>query len=401
MGGRKWIGLLLGISLLFGAPVPALADHDDGVYELASIAMWNEARLDVVVVPPNHGQIYNPDKGLLNGSDPNELGPFNSYLAAIEDSIDAWDKAIAAFAADRLAQNYEATVYVVGRDQIPQEVLMNPDILVVTDENGGGSLGTAIRLPTCVVRVAKFNIFSFSYADMYNVTAQEFGHCLGLRHVGGQGGIDPTSELKHPEHDVMNGFYTHLPGEAGTHLHCISNLDIFSLEGAFELGNPNAPNNLGNTVIAYMPVDLYGDTCIGPPDDWRERMPNLIYEGGVTVRSEIDKPSSGDSIKVKRLKTVSGTASSSGTRPFKVEVAISRLEPDGNCAWWDDLDKRFVVRDCYSPVWEESGGSLWWKYRLEGRLPRGDYTVWSRVVEPYNHEVDFEPGRNRIEITLI
>ena len=190
----------------------------------------------------------------------------------------AWDAGINTLGADWLKEYYEPSVYVLGRDDVPQDVLTAPDILVVTDENEGPSLGTSAWAKTghvhtpCFVRMSMAELVSFTYADMYNVTAQEYGHCLGVKHVGLQGGVDPTSEQKHPEHDVMNGFYTHTIGMPGTHLHCVSNLDIRALEHVFDYKLAySAVLNLGVEGVTYMPVSAYGDTCAHPPADWREQ----------------------------------------------------------------------------------------------------------------------------------
>jgi hypothetical protein len=101
-------------------------------------------------------------------------------------------------------------------------------------------------------------IESFTYADMFNVNAQEYGHCLGLQHVGSQGGADPTSEQKHPEHDVMNGFYADNVGAKGTHLHCVSNMDVKGLDFVFSV-----LTGTGYDYTVYMAVDKYRTTCGG------------------------------------------------------------------------------------------------------------------------------------------
>ncbi len=231
----------------------ALADHEDGFYELPALDMWTKSRLTVVIVPPNHGQIANGD-GILNGGDPNEATPFNSYLRAVEDSIEEWNLGIRMFGSKRLKRTFRADVYVLGRDQIPPQA--KPDILVVTDENKGPVLGFALRTEPCVVNNSKMFIQSFTYADMYNVNAQEYGHCLGLQHVGSQGGADPTSSRKHPEHDVMNGFYADPVGAKGTHLHCVSNLDVEGLEYTFATLSRSFQQ-----YVVQMPEEEYTNTC--------------------------------------------------------------------------------------------------------------------------------------------
>ena len=256
MRSRAVLTVLLTALVAVSFPLPSRADHEgDGYYEIPALQQWAETQLNVLVIPPNHGQLFTEETGVVNNGDPNELTPFNTYLKAVENAIAAWDEAIDVLGPDWLKEAYDVDVYVLGRDtDIPQEALTDPDILVVTDESEGLSLGTAVRVIPCVVRMSKIEIYSFTYADMYNVTAQEFGHCLGLSHVGSQGGVDPTSEQKHPEHDVMNGFYTHFVGSAGTHLHCISNLDILGLEFVFSHRNPSPLPSGGGSVTIYLPA---------------------------------------------------------------------------------------------------------------------------------------------------
>ena len=264
---KKFLLSCAGVAVLVGLlPGVAAADHDDGVYEMPARAIWDTAELDVLIVPPNHGQLYNQDKGALNGGDPNELTPFNTYLKAIEASIAEWHKGVQMFGSDLLKESFATNLYVLGRDTVPPAVLMDPDIVLVTDETKLAVLGFALYTEPCIVNNSKMMIYSFSYADMYNVNGQEFGHCLGLGHVGSQGGVDPTSDAKHPEHDVMNGFYTHAIGAKGNHLHCVSNLNVRGLDFVFsDLSGRGAPG------IVYATVDEYGTTCDPPPPPPRKR----------------------------------------------------------------------------------------------------------------------------------
>jgi len=243
--------------LVGGIPAMALADHEDGIYELPAQDDWSKAQLTVYVVPPTHGQLYNGN-GPLAGGDPNEVTPFqNSYLRAIEDSIEEWKRGIRMFGSRALKKRFKTSVYVLGRDPLPDQ--SQPDILVVTDENKGPVLGFALGTKPCIVNNSQMFIRSFTYADMYNVMGQEFGHCLGLGHVGSQGGADPTSAQKHPEHDVMNGFYADPIGDPNTHLHCVSTLDVKGLEYTFV----KTLKGSGETQPVFLPVPKYRTTCGG------------------------------------------------------------------------------------------------------------------------------------------
>lgn len=231
---RKVICALVVACLALGTSGAALADHDDGVYELPTRDFWTKTKLSVLIVPPERGQLYN-SYGPLSGGDPDEVTPFeNSYLRAMEASINEWRKGVRKFGSRYLRTKLKFPTYVLGRDDVPPQVLQNPDILVVTDENKGPVLGFALYSTPCVVNNSRMFTQSFTYADMFNVMGQEFGHCLGLGHVGSQGGADPTSSQKHPVHDVMNGFYAESVGAEGNHLHCVSTLDVAGLEWTFK-----------------------------------------------------------------------------------------------------------------------------------------------------------------------
>ena len=257
---RKIIGLLALVALSLGSFTGlASADHEeDGIYELPAQDDWTKGHLTVYIVPPSHGQLYN-DNGPLGGADPNEVTPFkNSYLRAIENSIKEWNNGVRKFGSKALKKRLKPAVYVLGRDQLPDGA-GSPDILVVTDENKGPVLGFAMGGEPCIVNNSQMFIKSFNYADMYNVMGQEYGHCLGLGHVGSQGGVEPTSDQKHPVHDVMNGFYAESIGAKDTHLHCISNLDVKGLEYTFV----KTLKGSGESQPVFMPVRKYRTTCGG------------------------------------------------------------------------------------------------------------------------------------------
>ena len=190
---------------------------------------WNKAVLDVLIVPPEHGQIYN-SYGVLGGSSGgvNELNPYeNSYLRATEQSAADWKRAINTFGAGWLSSGLVINNYVVGRDNIPQSALTNPEIVVTSDQNKGPILGVSVSTRPCIVDNSKFFITSFTYEDMYNISAHEYGHCLGLDHSFG------TPDDSTITHDVIYATYNDNPGVIGNHRHCISNLNVKGLERVF------------------------------------------------------------------------------------------------------------------------------------------------------------------------
>jgi hypothetical protein len=220
------VAWVLAVSLV-GAPA---AGSGEPVYHQDVLFTWNQLVFDIVVVPPNHGQLYNGN-GPLGGGDPGELTPENSYLRAIEDSIQAWDDAIERFAHPFIRRHFESRVYVAGRDPLPEDD-EEIEILIVTDESKAVVLGVAVYGdPPCIVDNSKLFVESFTYEDMFNVNGQEYGHCLGLAHV----------RDNEPEHDVMDGSYDDTPGATGVHLHCPSNLNVYGLGGSLGVVAPKFP----------------------------------------------------------------------------------------------------------------------------------------------------------------
>ncbi|MGH2709745.1 MAG: matrixin family metalloprotease [Actinomycetota bacterium] len=190
---------------------------------------WLKSTLDVLIVPPEHGQIYN-NYGALGGSSGgvNELTPYqNTYLRATEESANDWKQAINTYGASWLSSGLTINNYVVGRDNIPQSALTNPEIVVTSDQNKGPILGVSFRTNPCIVDNSKFFITSFTEMDMYNISAHEYGHCLGLDHSYG------TPDDSIITHDVIYATYSDNPGSVGTHKHCMSNLNVKGLERVF------------------------------------------------------------------------------------------------------------------------------------------------------------------------
>jgi hypothetical protein len=69
----------------------------------------------------------------------------------------------------------------------------------------------------------------------------------------------------------MNGFYADGIGAQGTHLHCISTLDVKGLEFTFV----RTLKGSGKTRAQYLPVDDYRTTCGGDGEPSPEDEPAL------------------------------------------------------------------------------------------------------------------------------
>ena len=224
---KRLLMVFVGLCGLFGSLWAWPAGAAEGDYEQPVLFEWDKSVLDVIIVPPNHGQLLN-DNGLLGGMGLGELTLSNSYVAAIEQSVAGFDKAVDEFGPDWL-KRLTTNVYVLGRDDIPVEALLEPEVLIVTDETKLAILGVAITSgQPCIVDNSKLFITSLTFEDMYNINGQEFGHCLGLEHVAG----GPPGD-KVIAHDTLNGSYADTPGAAGTHRHCVSNLNVKGLELVF------------------------------------------------------------------------------------------------------------------------------------------------------------------------
>ena len=222
-------------SVLVAGPAQTAAPEGAPPYQQPIWFQWNRAEIDILVVPPNHGQIYNQEEGPLGGTDPAELTPTNSYLKAMERSIDAYRQAVHRFGPRWLNKGLKLRSYVLGRDDVPTEALQQPEIIVVTDETKASTLGIAINTKDalgqdvpCIVNNSKLMVSSFTYADMYNVMGQEFGHCLGLDHVTGGSPGDQVLAM-----DLLNGTYPHQPGAKGNPFHCLSNMNTLGLKVVF------------------------------------------------------------------------------------------------------------------------------------------------------------------------
>jgi hypothetical protein len=226
---RRYLALFAGFCLTVVAGAsswPAQAASTD--YEQPVIFENDTSVIDVLIVPPNHGQLVN-DSGILAGLSPAELTPFNTYVPAIEQSVHAFKAGVDQFGPEWLRRGLVLNVFVLGRDTVPTDALNDPEVIILTDETKLDVLGIAVTaLDPCIVDNSKLGLLSLSFEDMYNINGQEFGHCLGLEHVAGPRG---DQVLKH---DVLNGVYSHEPGLVGTHRHCVSNLNVLGLEQVFK-----------------------------------------------------------------------------------------------------------------------------------------------------------------------
>lgn len=194
------------------------------------VATWPKAHLDIVILPPVTGPVYDSSGEPFPAG--TGLATDSPYVDATKDAMDAWRNAIDSYVAQNTSasylQDFEFDVGVVGEDRSVAE-FRDADIRVMYGPTGAFALGVAIADETdgeqweqCDVVNFQWLVFSFTVNDMYNIHAQEFGHCLGLNHPA------------EPSDDVMNGVYSAPIGDPANPRLCHSSLDIEGLAVLYE-----------------------------------------------------------------------------------------------------------------------------------------------------------------------
>ena len=238
MKKRIWAVAALSLTATLLAPVTSQAkEPPPPPYSQPTFDQWDTTKLDIIIAPPAHGQIYNGN-GALNGGDPGEVGIANSYVRATEDSIAEWQRVVRKYG-PKYMRKFTLKTYVVGRDEIPQDVLDDPEAIIAFNEHQTFILGVTFSTthPDCIISNSLFFTASFTYTDMYTVNMHEFGHCLGLEHFEGPG------EDEIYLHDLMTPAYVHNPGDAGVHPHCISKMNLKGVVRTFATAFGKKPNN--------------------------------------------------------------------------------------------------------------------------------------------------------------
>lgn len=233
MSGR-WNVLVavLAVSLTTALVPGAAGSHADGEYDQPIVFEPDTTDVDVVVVPPNHGTVlYRPFPQSIDRFDSDEVHPYeNTYTQATLDAVEGWRDGIDAFGPGWLSKSVDIDTYVVGQDDIPTDVLLEPEIVVTAAEeiNGVYAGAAVVALPAnadgpCVISNTKTGPGeSWSYTEFYTIAAHELGHCLGLNHAGA---VDGANEF-HPGHDLLGH-----PGLGDGA--CVSKLNVAGLRVAF------------------------------------------------------------------------------------------------------------------------------------------------------------------------
>jgi hypothetical protein len=224
-------------------------------------------KVDVLIVPPVSG---------LPLSD----------LAAIQGSVQAWEDGINSMAPAWLASGLNIHAYTLGVDTPPQDALTDPEIIIATANHDPAVLfGIGEQVPFSVCRqqaaadhvhdgatlkmmrcddggaqciVLNTNWLLGTAHDMYDLNAHEFGHCLGIGHVGDALDFDAKTV---PTQDIMS--YQTTPSQ----VHCVSNLNIQALEGVYAtvLGQSGQLN--AGDFIQMTPSSYTQTSCANPSED--------------------------------------------------------------------------------------------------------------------------------------
>jgi hypothetical protein len=210
-------------------------------------------------------------------------------LPAIEQSIAAWESGIDALGPAWLANGLNIDSYVLGVDTPPQAALLDPEIVIWSASYNPVLLfGIGEQVPFSVCRsqsaasfahqhegsdwlvqatscedggiqchVINTNFLTGTTRQMYDLNAHEFGHCLGIGHVGDALDFDAK---RVPLTDIMS--YNDVPSQ----VHCVSSLNILALQEVYE---PVLGTGIGQAPLTYVQMAPSAYTqvaCTNPQD---------------------------------------------------------------------------------------------------------------------------------------
>ncbi len=245
---------------------------DDDYHEYILYAA-DATQIDVLIVPP---------------ASPFALRDITTARLAVKGWVDGMN----ALGQSWFKEGLSIQPWVVGVDRnIPQGALADPEVIIVIAEHRpvvlfgigqqlppapclarGGALRTlpvhehgrvAVQRSECVQGgytcvALSMNVVLAGRYEMYNLIAHEFGHCLGLGHVGDALDFDAKTV---PAHDVMS--YMSRPHP----VNCVSNLNVRSLEGIFAplLGQPPSTFMVPGQYYGMAPSAYSQSVCYNPP----------------------------------------------------------------------------------------------------------------------------------------
>jgi hypothetical protein len=290
---------LFSLVVVSALPV-ASADFFDSNYHQYILYNMDQPNIDVLILP---------------SSSPYALRD----MALMYQSVQAWDSGINTLGTGWLATGLNIHVYRVGTDTIPTQALWDPEIVIVPAEynpvllfgiglevmnNAGvhychgippplaytagqlaampgfhthaGSGWGMVNVDTTNAAYANCNAggtvcFAVNTnfldvpndpnrRDMYDLNSHEFGHCLGIGHVGDA--LDFTAST-YPRDDIMS--YENDGWDPG-HVLCVSTLDILGLKQVYGalLGQAGYPASPADTFVTQSPSAWSTVSCAEP-----------------------------------------------------------------------------------------------------------------------------------------
>ncbi|MFA5943742.1 MAG: hypothetical protein WC876_04660 [Candidatus Thermoplasmatota archaeon] len=294
-------------------PVDTTPNFTDACYHEYLLYNVDQAEVDVLILP--------------------SASPYALRDATvIKEAVDNWDNGINALGSAWLASGLNIHAYTLGLDPVPADALWDPEIVVVAGEvNPVVLAGIGQQGPASICHGFPFPGLSAGLAwsdlsdvadmpafhqhegspwgmlsaecdvggrmcfalntnflwlpdaanrrDMYDLVGHEFGHCLGIGHVGDA--LDFTAN-SYPEDDIMS--YENDGHDAG-HVLCVSTLNILALEQTYGylLGQSGYPANTAGGYVHQDPAAWSDDSCPEPTATYTDLAPVLAADplGGI------------------------------------------------------------------------------------------------------------------------
>jgi hypothetical protein len=232
------LGLALPLSTAEVCQSASGCEFWDANYHEYTLYRVDATKIDVLILPP---------------ASPFALRDITTAKLAIQ----GWKDGINALGSTAFKSGVQINYYAVGQDNVPQDALADPEIVVVMAEvnpvllfgigyqspfglcaqQGGIAQalephehdGAYVQQFQCqtggyVCLALNTNFLLGGRTQMYDLVAHEFGHCLGTGHVGDALDFDAKTV---PAYDVMSYMYR------SSHVNCVSSLNLRSLEGIY------------------------------------------------------------------------------------------------------------------------------------------------------------------------